>query len=283
MLQKKLEEFKSCLLNKGTSENTALAYVSRIKNMGANGPVHQYLFNAYVKDSELKPATVRQTFAAANAWNKFFGHEVKLICGSTSKQTFEPRKRLESNGIIRYSDLVFEPAADPGLSDLIVARNKMMCGFLYYAGLRSGELANLKVTDIDFELNQINIEAQKSRARTIPLNPLLADLICAYQDELCLSDYDEDSKYLLLSFGRNHRFEKLGYGQVRHIVSAVLKDSGFNVACTHDFRRAFVTHMFKSMVTVEEIKSVTGHSSYGEVDHYYVGDKTAAEAILGMV
>jgi site-specific recombinase XerD len=282
MSEMMLKEFKNYLMQ-SKSENSAIAYVSRIKNIGAKGPVTKAEFDKFIKNSGIKNTTARQTFAAVNAWNGFLNTDIKFNSELGWQQDFESRKQLESNSIICFSDLVFnEPQTR--YKSLIVARNKMACAFLYYAGLRVGELSDLKFSDIDWDSEMISVTGKGSKRREIPLNPRLAQIIADYQDELCSEGFDDlQHNYVLSAFGQNSAGQRMAYGSIRFMISAVFKDSGFNMASTHDFRRAFVTHLFTSKVTIEEAKRVTGHDSYGELDHYFVGHKTAAEAIKNMV
>ncbi len=93
-------------------------------------------------------------------------------------------------------DNVLKPGCEgnPVKSYEIQVRNALMIGILRVTGMRRGELLNLKVEDIDFSANKLSVVRRpdakgdlrvyqpvaKTRERTIPVDPLLADRIHDY-------------------------------------------------------------------------------------------------------
>lgn len=99
---------------------------------------------------------------------------------------------------------------NPWVSQFVRKRNELMILFLYYLGLRKGELLNLKITDFDFRKNEvwimrraddiedprINQPKVKTMARKLPMQDELAQKAKEYI-------YNERSK---ITGARKHQF-----------------------------------------------------------------------------
>ncbi|NDV13005.1 site-specific integrase [Crenobacter caeni] len=135
-------------------------------------------------------------------------------------------------------------------------RNALMIVILRVTGMRRGELLNLKVTDIDFSSNRLSIvrrpDAQsdlrsyqpvaKTRERTIPLDPLLADRI--YDYVLKYRSKVSGAKkhgYLFVTHKAGpscgHPLSIAGFSKLMHEIKGI--DSEFNKIHPHAFRHAW--------------------------------------------
>lgn len=104
------------------------------------------------------------------------------------------RKGLSQNGQKELIELVRAGSEKNPFSESVQARNEILILILYHLGVRAGELLSLKVSDFDFQNNEVviarrhgdiadprkNQPVAKTLDRRVPLTPSLARLIYEY-------------------------------------------------------------------------------------------------------
>ncbi|MEI7846669.1 MAG: tyrosine-type recombinase/integrase [Chloroflexota bacterium] len=145
-----------------------------------------------------------------------------------------------------------------GVSDL---RDKAIFLTLFDAGMRSQELCDLDVKDVDFKSGRIMIRKGKGqKARICFISPLVIAALREYLEKR--SDLETS---LFLSF-RNHPLTYDGLRQMleRRIKTAKLKTS----RSLHDFRRAFAINMLRKKVDIYSLQKLMGHSDLTVLRRY---------------
>jgi integrase/recombinase XerD len=125
----------------------------------------------------------------------------------------------------------------------------------YSAGLRIGEVASLKVTDIKSLTNQIYIAESKSGEYDDRF-AMLGEYNLKY-----LRKYYKlyKPKYWLFN-GRNPK-RHIGKTSIHDAFKAALKDSGVKKdASMHTLRHSFATHLIEDGVNLIKVKELMGHS-----------------------
>lgn len=146
------------------------------------------------------------------------------------------------------------------LSKLQNIKHKCMISLLYSAGLRLGELLNLKIKDIDSERMLIRVEdAKGNKDRYTILSPsLLLDL------RRCYREY-RPQEYLFEGPGGG----KYSTTSVRKIVKRAAAKSRIqkNVK-PHTLRHSFATHLLEDGTDLRYIQSLLGHNSSRTTEIY---------------
>ncbi len=143
-------------------------------------------------------------------------------------------------------------------------RDYAMMTLAAYTGLRFVDIGNLKLTDIGWKANTINIVQHKTgQSNTLPLETEVGNAIADYilnARPQCTSPY-----VFLRTFAP---FTKLKSGS--HIVKGYLpsSDSGRTPIGFHSFRRGIGTRMLESDIGVSTISQVLGHSEVDSVKPY---------------
>lgn len=132
-------------------------------------------------------------------------------------------------------------------------KHKCMIGLLYFAGLRLEELLNLKVENITFKDNSIQIIGAKNKKirKTSLTESQLVNLniyIGVYRPKLYLFEGQKNEKYSERS--------------VQIIVKQSALRAGIQKNVTpHILRHSYATHLFENGVNIRCIQELLGHSS----------------------
>lgn len=139
-------------------------------------------------------------------------------------------------------------------------KHQCIISLLYSAGLRRGELINLKISDIDSDRMTIRINQGKGRKDRYSLlsEQLLTDLrqyYVQYKPMTYLFEGDYGARYSATSVAR--------------IVSRAAKRVGILQKVTpHTLRHSFATHLLENGTDLRYIQSLLGHSSSRTTEIY---------------
>ncbi len=132
-------------------------------------------------------------------------------------------------------------------------KHKAMLATIYALGLRSGELINLKIVDLDGTRNMVSIKQAKGKKdRILPfpesLKPYLREYYKKYRPTLFLFEGQKGGKY------------------TPHSLRLVFKQASTRVKIKksislHSLRHAYATHLLESGIDLRRIQTLLGHSS----------------------
>ena len=126
---------------------------------------------------------------------------------------------------------------------------------LWYTGIRVGELAELKISDVDFENKVLIIRKAKNRkGRKIPLNSKLFKTLKSY---ITIKNEISGNNHLLVSVNDI----PLSRDTLRGKIMKVSKECKFEEVTCHSFRRSFATRMLEQGTNLLVIKELLGHKN----------------------
>lgn len=126
---------------------------------------------------------------------------------------------------------------------------KTAIGLLWATGLRTSELVNLNVQDVDLLESLLNICSSKfNKDRIVPLPPDVADNLKSYRkqaEQLCGSARPA-GKFFITTGGRalDRRAFEYAFQKIRDIID--VSDSGYSHARLYDFRHTFATRTLRN-------------------------------------
>ena len=132
-------------------------------------------------------------------------------------------------------------------------KHKAILATIYALGLRSGELINLKIKDLDGDRNTIFIQQAKGkRDRVLPfpesLKPFLRTYYQKYKPKLYLFEGQKGRKYTSSS--------------LRAVFNQACKRAGIRKQVTlHSLRHAYATHLLDKGTDLRRIQSLLGHNN----------------------
>lgn len=131
----------------------------------------------------------------------------------------------------------------------------------YAAGLRLGEVLNLKLSDIDSGRMILRVEQGKGRKdRNVMLSPVLLETLRAY--------WRESRPRVLLFPGESGKRPLNATILQRGFVEAKLKAGITKPVSFHSLRHSFATQLLETGVNVRTIQALLGHRSLGTTQRY---------------
>lgn len=249
---------------KGFSDYTVKSYETDLKE-----------FYDFAGDDEANIETVR------NYLRKLY--EDKYSSRSISRKVSSLKsyfKYLEGEGIIKdnFMRLISNPKIEktlpnylnyddlekllnfPDRSNKYGLRDALILEMLYSSGVRVSELANMRLSDIDFGERKILILGKGNKERYVYYGSKCADLLDKY-----LKIDHRESPYLLIG----KRSEKLNEREIRSIVTDTAKKAGISVHVTpHTLRHTYATHMLNDGADLKSVGDLLGHESLSTTQIY---------------
>ena len=149
-------------------------------------------------------------------------------------------------------------------------RNKTIIELFYSCGMRTSELCDLKIHNVDLKEQTVIIEHGKGdKMRVLPIGQYAVDYIEQYISrarKFMLKGRINDEGYLFLT-NRGTKFNKETIN--RCIIHGVVKNLRLNkkVSC-YSFRHALATHLVQNKVDIRFVQELLGHESLNTTQKY---------------
>jgi site-specific recombinase XerD len=132
-------------------------------------------------------------------------------------------------------------------------KHRIILTLIYSAGLRSQEVINLKISDIDFERKTIHIRQSKyKKDRIVPLSDYIAKGVKKY--------LSVENPHIWLFNGKepDGRYSVKGLSWV---MREALKKTGISKDVNlHSLRHSYATHLLEEGVNIVTLKELLGHA-----------------------
>ena len=260
------QKYRNLLIQKRYSENTQLSYCSYFAD-----------FCSHYKDTPLEKLTTEDI-------NKYILEllQVREMSSSQQNQRINAIKFYYEKVLGRQKEFydIHRPNKDYKLPKVLSKSEvkqildscnnlKHYCILLliYSAGLRRGELLNLKITDIDSKRMMIKINAGKGGKDRMTLLSenlleLLREYFKRYRPKEFLFEGPDGGKYSGTSISK-------------FLKRAALKAKVYKNVTPHMLRHSFATHLLEQGTDLRYIQSLLGHASTKTTEIYtHVSNKT---------
>lgn len=163
---------------------------------------------------------------------------------------------------------------DIDLKDAYDYRNKAMLELMYSSGLRVSELLDLKLNNIDFDMDLVRIFGKGSKERIVPMSNVavkyLYDYINLYRNTLIKNNVTD----LVFLNSRGNKLSRQGFFK---ILKGIALEKGINKDISpHTLRHSFATHLLNNGADLRSIQTMLGHENiettqiYTHVSNNYV-------------
>ena len=132
-------------------------------------------------------------------------------------------------------------------------KHRVLLMLIYSAGLRSSEVINLKIADIDFERRSIHIRRSKyNKDRMIPLSEYMA---------VGLQKYIALERPLTWLFNGKSLGSPYSAKAISWVMREAVKAAGIAKDVTvHTLRHSYATHLIEDGLNIVTVKDLLGHS-----------------------
>ena len=197
------------------------------------------------------------TFLAEEGFTKrdFSGLVPHYKRGKKLPTTYSPAEILKLEAVI-------DTSTDTGKRDMAIIR------LATRMGLRSGDIARLKWSEVDFNAGTINIVQEKTG---IPLSLLMptdvSDTLIAFSNSKKSELKDEYVFHIMVApYGR------LTTNVIRHVVNNCFVAAGIDTTGKkhgpHAFRSSLASSMVNDDASYETVRRILGHSDPNMITHY---------------
>ena len=195
----------------------------------------------------LAPATIARNLAAVRSFLRFTLGATRVPDASLGprrpQRLPEAPKREEIEAIVDSLD------ADGPLG----LRNYALVELVYSAGLRSAEVVDLDLGDVDFEQEHVRVRGKGGKERVVPLGEEAAHIVARYLREARpqLARGANDALFL------STRGRRLDTSTLRRLLPH-----------PHRLRHSFATHLLEGGADLRTIQELLGHSSLSTTQVY---------------
>lgn len=269
----KLEEFKSyLLLEKKYSSNTINSYSNDLlkfkgyfENKKKLKNIDNHDLKEYVKDlnKKMTAKSVSRNISTLKSFYKFLTLE-KYISKAPLDNIVTPKIEKDLPKVLSEEEIL--KLLSFNVKNKYDYRNKAMIELMYSSGLRISELINLKLTDVDLNLETLRIFGKGSKERILPLGEYavsaIKEYITIYRPMLLKSKI---SDYLFLS----SRGDKMTRQAFFKILKNIAKEQNIKTDFSpHTLRHSFATHLLKHGADLRSIQELLGHSDISSTQIY---------------
>ena len=216
-------------------------------------------------ESKFTARSVSRKISALKHFYRFLMRE-GLVKTNPAQKVVAPRvqKRLpvfmEERAMIELLDTHL-----PTDDSFAALRQKTIVETLYSTGMRRGELVELRLSQIDFEQQQIRVVGKGDKERIIPATAELLDTLKRYtrarQDIVSNSEHN----VLFTTNSGKPIYPKLVYKEVHDALSFI---SSMTKLSPHVLRHSFATHLLNHGADLSGIKELLGHANLGATQVY---------------
>jgi len=273
-LEKAVELFASHLVNQGRSSNTIIAYKGDLAQFAAHlgslgvtsiDQVQGDQIEKFKKQLEKDGYTTKTISRKLNSFKSFFKFLVKqgAVANDPTKEVAHPKLKVSTPRILKL--LEYRALRDACRHDL---RATAIVELILQAGLRIGEVSNLRTSDIKEQ--ELFIQPYESHVgRKVPLNQSAR---AALDDYLKIRGDAKNDYVFITKTGR-----PLLIRNIRSTLRRYFKRSGLDDVKVNDLRNTFIAYQLEAGVPLEIVAQIVGHRRISTTEKYLqLIDKPAA-------
>ena len=232
---------------------------------------HIRSFLAHLQDLGRAPTTVNRAFGNLRAFFNWLVNEDYLPVSPCSKIK-PPKVPHIIKPLISPEQFNHFLSLCPS-STFTGARRRAMYALLLNSGMRLGELAFLKLKDLDWEQRRVKVYGKGAKERYVPFNLEVQREIRRYLhyldrscDELWIGKSGRPMTYQSIEKDLGRMFQRAGF-------VGTLKD-----AC-HIFRRTFAMQLLEDGLDVMFVQQIMGHSTLEVLRKHYLSRLDSEKAL----
>ena len=275
-----LDDFSRTLkIERNYSNNTISSYLSDLKsfdsfleknriNFKELNNKHTKLFFRNLSKKKFSPRTIKRKFSSLSSYFSFL-LDRRIIKNNPLNGVFTPKipKILPEILTIEEINNIFL-AAENSKNEILFLRDRCILEMLYSSGLRVSEVCELRINNIQFDLDLIRFFGKGSKERIIPLTYYARKWLKKYLSEsrkILSSRSKRSSNYVFLS--NNGLF--LTRVEIWRCAKKYVNSAGvLKKISPHTFRHSFATHLIDGGANLIEVQALLGHADISTTEIY---------------
>lgn len=263
-----VEKFIDNLKSQGKSEFTIVAYkkdleqfigflsasemsdIREVKKQHIDGFLSKLMTDNYTKKSASRKLNSIRTFFRYLKTDEVIEQNPSLEVSHPKYAATLPRS---------FSKMEYRAIRDVAKED---ARTYAMVEILLQTGIRIGELANIRLSDVKDSTLSVRPYG-KNPTREVPLNKAVKKAITDYIKSKSNGPRDRED-YLFIT--RTNK--PLLIRNIRQIITRCFREVGIKDATVNDFRNTFITHQLLSGYSIEYIAKIVGHKRLSSTERF---------------
>lgn len=285
--------FENHLMEDGKGSATIASYTGDIqgfiqwlkeKNLPFDGKLTRLSITSYRKhlqEANYRINTINKKVNSLHSFNHFL-----IAAGYCQEMVVHPKRDKikvangsEAEVVVFSEDEVERLLFHLENQEQVALRDKTLVYILLYAGLRVGELVNLKIQDLDLLTMSLKVVGKGGKYREVPLKPEVAEIIKAYMESDRKDSPYAKSSHLLVT----QRSGKMDTDTVNKVLKKLGKSLNMTIF-PHKFRHTFCTRLLKKGVDLTTVAKLAGHANIQTTASYYINtsreDKQEAVGLL---
>lgn len=257
--------------NRNYSENTLINYESDIKEylLYLESELLDYLKIEYsdlryllehYNNLKYNSTSIRRKISSLKGFYKYLVREGK-INNNPFNYVELPKKEKKLPKYLNYNEF-YEILNAIKTDSLLGLRNRLIIELLYATGVRVSELVSIKINDINFYNNSINVIGKGNKERIVFFNDICKDYIERFIKE---SKDFRNCDYLII----NKNGDSITTRGITFIIDSIIKETSIikNIS-PHVLRHTFATHLLNNGCDLMTVQELLGHSSISTTGIY---------------
>lgn len=248
-------------------------YINYLGQQGITsfGAVDRYVVMDYINhlrtDPQFNPPLSSRSIARyLSALRSFYRYlnEEHLASGDPFAAVKMPAVRSKLPDYL-FEDEIDSLMASFNLDDDFGYRDRTLFETMYGCGLRVSEAVDLKIADIDFANQILNIVGKGSKARVVPFYPVINELLQQWLNVYRPRYAKPGTSNVFI----NRRGEKLTSRGVQYLLNKAVMAAGMTIHIhPHALRHSFATHLLDAGVDLRVVQELLGHANLSTTQIY---------------
>ncbi|WP_346938102.1 tyrosine-type recombinase/integrase [uncultured Clostridium sp.] len=292
-MEKIINQYKEYLIIQGRSENTIKNYmcdlnkfynyftgknIEQIQIIDLMEYVKYIKYNGGRKNTEAKPRTINRNIVALKnfyKWMKKYGiivtdymQEIEFVSVPTNEEVIY----MDVNEAKDFLNVIHTEGAKKKriLKDFTSLRDELMFKIYLETGLRSAELSNVKINDIDLNEKKIKILGKKNKIRYVAINDKTIELYKNYLPRRVKVNR-KNKEYLLLSVKGNI----MDNTDINDLIKQYLSMSNMDTSkaekmSVHKLRHSYASIQYEQNTPTLAISKNMGHANPSITERIYI-------------